>query len=169
VETKNNDQKPAGFMGSKLFQSSSFIGWFSMVFVLLFATGGMIYAETTKTGDLRILKSEITSMAKFYPYTGDGVKMEVMAVKATDGTIRTAFNTCQVCYDSGRGFYTQQGDELVCNNCGNRFKVDKIEKVKFGCNPIPITSENKRDDGQYITISKSFLVKYTSYFKNWKR
>lgn len=36
-------------------------------------------------------------------------------------TIRTAFNTCQVCYSSGRGYYVQEGNVLVCQNCGNRF------------------------------------------------
>ena len=45
--------------------------------------------------------------------------MEIVAVKALDGSIRTAFNTCQVCYNSGRGYYQQEGNELVCQNCGN--------------------------------------------------
>ena len=120
-------------------------------------------------GDLKILKSEVTATAKFYPLTADGVKMEVVAVKASDGTIRTAFNTCQVCFDSGRGFYTQQGDELVCNNCGNRFQIDKVEKIKFGCNPIPILKENKKDDGKYLIISRDFLAKNKQYFARWKR
>ena len=39
--------------------------------------------------------------------------IEVLAVKSSDGTIRTAFNTCQVCYASGRGYYIQQGDGLI--------------------------------------------------------
>lgn len=141
----------------------------SITIVLLIITMGMINGETTKNGDLKILKSQVTSTARFYPYTANGIKMEVVAVKATDGTIRTAFNTCQVCYDSGRGYYTQQSDELVCNNCGNRFRIDKVEKIKYGCNPIPILPENKKDDGKYITISKDLLVKNSAYFQNWKR
>jgi len=35
--------------------------------------------------------------------------MEVLAVKAPDGTIRTAMNTCKICYDSGAGYYVQEG------------------------------------------------------------
>jgi hypothetical protein len=59
----------------------------SMVgFLILKST--VLKAETTKSGDLRILKSQVTSQAKFYPYTADGVKMEVAAVKASDGSIR---------------------------------------------------------------------------------
>lgn len=128
-----------------------------------------IQGSTAGGEDLRILKSQVTSRAKFYPYTASGIKMEVLAVKASDGTIRTAFNTCQVCFDSGRGFYTQEGDELVCNNCGNRFQIDQVSKLKFGCNPIPIPAENRTDSGQTITISKTFLEKNKVFFTKWKK
>ena len=94
--------------------------------------------------------------------------MEVVAVKATDGTIRTAFNTCQVCYKSGKGYYKQEGDELVCQNCGNRFKIDQIEKQKNGCNPVPILDSDKTDDGTNLVISESYLTKNINYFSNWK-
>jgi hypothetical protein len=135
----------------------------------LIFSSGILKAETSKNGDLRIFKKEVTSTAKFYPYTADGVKMEVVAVKASDGSIRTALNTCQVCNNSGRGYYIQEGDELVCQNCGNRFQIDKVEKIKNGCNPVPIAKESKTDDGKYITISKSLLVKAKVLFSNWKR
>ena len=46
---------------------------------------------------------DITETATFYPASINGTDLEVIAVKAPDGTIRTAFNTCQVCFDSGRG------------------------------------------------------------------
>lgn len=118
---------------------------------------------------LKIKKSEVTSTAKFYPYKVGNTQMEVIAVRASDGTVRTAFNTCQVCFDSGRGYYTQQGDQLVCNNCGNRFQIDQIEKVKLGCNPVPIMKGNKKDDGKYITISKQTFEQNKSLFARWKR
>lgn len=118
--------------------------------------------------DIVITKSEISDQAKFIPYRAGDVDMEVIAVKASDGTIRTAFNTCQVCFDSGRGYYKQEGDELVCQNCGNRFQIDKVEKQKNGCNPVPILDENKKDDGTSITISADFLEKGKELFSNWK-
>jgi len=117
---------------------------------------------------IKILKNDVTSQAKFYPYNLDGTKMEIIAVKATDGTIRTALNTCQVCYDSGRGYYKQVGDYLVCQNCGNRFNIDQIEKIKGGCNPVPILEESKKDMGTYIAISKDFIATQKQYFSNWK-
>lgn len=118
---------------------------------------------------IKIVKSEVTATSKFYPYELDGVSMEVVAVKASDGTIRTALNTCQVCFDSGRGYYEQVGEYLVCQNCRNRFHVDQVEKVKGGCNPVPILEENKQDTGDYITISKDFMAGQKEYFSNWKK
>ena len=118
---------------------------------------------------IKIAKSEVTSISKFYPYKIDGVSMEVIAVKASDGTIRTALNTCQVCFDSGKGYYEQVGEYLVCQNCRNRFHIDQIEKVKGGCNPVPVLEENKQDAGDYITISKDFMASQKEYFSNWKK
>ncbi|MGE5416493.1 MAG: DUF2318 domain-containing protein [Acidobacteriota bacterium] len=117
---------------------------------------------------VKIVKSEISSIAKFYPYTVDNTKMEIIAVKATDGTIRTALNTCQICWDSGRGYYIQEGDYLVCQNCGNRFHIDQIEKVKGGCNPVPILEKDKTDKGDYIAISNEYLASQINWFANWK-
>lgn len=118
--------------------------------------------------DVKIAKNNITETATFIPYTAGNVKMEIIAVKAPDGTIRTELNTCQVCYDSGRGYYVQEGDTLVCQNCGNKFKISQVEKQKNGCNPVPILEENKKDDGTTITISGSFLEQNKALFSNWK-
>lgn len=123
----------------------------------------------TNSGELKILKSEITDKAKFYPYEADGVYMEVLALKANDGSIRTALNTCQICFNSGQGYYKQEGNKLVCQNCGNRFGVDDVEIVRGGCNPVPVLEENKSDDGEYITVDKGFLADNKDLFIGWKR
>ena len=119
--------------------------------------------------DIKILKSEISEKAKFYPYKAGDTYMELLAVKATDGSIRTALNTCQICFDSGRGYYEQVGNTLVCQNCGNVFSVDDVEIVKGGCNPVPVLKENKTDDGEYITVKKEFLEASKDLFADWKR
>ncbi len=123
----------------------------------------------TAGGDLLIKKSEISETAIFYPYQAGSTKMEVLAVKASDGTIRTAFNTCQVCYNSGKGYYEQEGDTLVCQNCGNIFKLDQVEKIKGGCNPVPILEDNKADDGSNIVIAGDYLTQNKDLFGNWKK
>ncbi|MDR1509629.1 MAG: DUF2318 domain-containing protein [Synergistaceae bacterium] len=125
-------------------------------------------AEILPDGGLFIPIAEVTEKAVFYPLKVDGIDMEVFAVKAPDGTIRTAFNTCQVCYDSGAGYYVQEGDVFVCQNCGNRFKTKNIEIVKGGCNPVPILPEHKTVDEKGITIPKALLSEAKVIFRNWK-
>lgn len=138
-----------------------------LVTLIVIATGNN---DGTKPGeDIVIIANEITETARFYPYKIGNTDMEIFAARASDNTIRTAFNTCQVCYDSGRGYYVQEGDEFVCQNCGNRFKLDQIEVIKGGCNPVPIMKENKVDDGTTITISGEFLASYKELFGNWNK
>lgn len=122
----------------------------------------------TEDSDLVIPISDITDQASFYPVVIDNTEMEVIAVKTDDGVVRTAFNTCQVCYDSGKGYYEQEGDELVCNNCGNRFQMTQVEETQGGCNPVPISAEYKTVDDQNITISKDYLQAATQIFQEWK-
>ncbi len=116
-----------------------------------------------------IKKKDITSTATFIPYKVNGLAMEIIAVKASDGTIRTALNTCQVCYRSGRGYYKQVGDVFVCQNCGNQFKVDQVELIKGGCNPVPILAGDKTDSSDSIGISKAYLESVAPYFAVWKK
>jgi hypothetical protein len=134
----------------------------------LVVIAGAVAAGNTDWGIL-IKKKDIGPIGKFYPYTYNGIYMEIIAVKASDGTIRTALNTCQVCYDSGRGYYKQVGDVFVCQNCGNRFKVDQVEKIKGGCNPVPILPEMKTDLGDSIGLSKQLLAQAAPFFARWKR
>ena len=138
-------------------------------FLVLLAAAAFAQATVTPSGDLKIPKKGIGSTAVFFPYNAGGVAMEVFAVKAPDGTIRTALNTCQVCYSSGRGYYTQQGDLLVCNNCGNRFLATQVELIKGGCNPVPIARDQKKEDAEFITIPKAVLEEARPLFLKWKR
>ncbi len=129
---------------------------------------GKLSAAEVTDSDIVIPVKDITETAKFFPAKINGTELEVLAVKAPDGTIRTAFNTCQVCYSSGKGYYKQEGDELVCQNCGNHFSMDQVEVVKGGCNPVPISDEYKTTDDTSITISKDYLAEATVIFQNWK-
>jgi uncharacterized membrane protein len=121
-----------------------------------------------ENGDLVIPIADITETAAYYAYEELDSEMEVLAVKASDGTIRTAFNTCQVCYSSGRGYYVQEGDVLVCQNCGNRFSMDEVEITRGGCNPVPIFEDQKQVTDESIIIPKTFLEEAEVIFENWK-
>ncbi|WP_069999998.1 DUF2318 domain-containing protein [Cellulosilyticum sp. I15G10I2] len=125
--------------------------------------------EAVSRGDLTIIKSDITEEASFYPYQSNDTYMEIIAVRASDGSVRTALNTCQVCYRSGRGYYEQKDDVLICRNCGNRFTVDQIELIKGGCNPVPITEDLKTEDEEEILIAETALTQYAPMFANWRK
>lgn len=128
-----------------------------------------IGSVTIASGEsLVIPTADITTDASFYPVEVNGTSMEVIAVRDSAGAVRTAFNTCQVCYDSGRGYYVQSGDYLVCQNCGNRFAMDQVEIESGGCNPWPIFPENKTVTADAISISYDFLVEAQGIFANWK-
>ena len=122
-----------------------------------------------KGGSLVIKTDDLSEEAAFYPIEVDGTEMEVIAVKDSDGTIRTAFNTCQICYDSGNGYYKQEGDKLVCQNCGNSFTMDQVGEKAGGCNPYPILDEDKTVTEDEIQISYDFLKESSDIFANWKR
>jgi hypothetical protein len=124
--------------------------------------------SSTGAGDLTINVSELTKTPKFYATEANGTKMEIVALLASDGSVRTAFNTCQVCYSSGRGYYEAEGDELVCQNCGNRFTGDKVGVKSGGCNPVPIMEKDRSEQNGVITISGDLLSQASEIFKNWK-
>jgi hypothetical protein len=140
----------------------------AVVAMSLSALSGFAGGKILSNGDMQIPKKEVTATAKFYPYKLDGVLMEVLALRAPDGTVRTAFNTCQVCYASGRGYYVQQGDVLVCQNCRNRFKASQVEVIKGGCNPVAITADLKTEDANTITIGKWLFTEAKPLFLKWK-
>ena len=130
---------------------------------------GTNVTEKIASGEnLTIPVKEISEKASFYPVEVDGTQMEVIVVKDSDGNIRTAFNTCQICYDSGNGYYKQEGDNLVCQNCGNSFTMDQVGESAGGCNPWPILEEDKTETDSEIKISYEFLKESSDIFANWK-
>ena len=125
--------------------------------------------QTIREGEsLWIPAEEVTETASFYPVKVDGISMEVLAIRDSDGNIRTAFNTCQSCYSSGRGYYVAEDRELVCQNCGYRFTADQVQVMSGGCNPYPIFAEDKTETESGIGISYDFLRSASAVFANWK-
>lgn len=121
-------------------------------------------------GDVVIQEDSITKEASFYEYDYNGTTVGLFAVKASDGTIRTALNTCQVCNGSPYAFFEQQSDKFQCQNCGNLFSLDMIGQERGGCNPIPIIGDEREESGDgTITIPADFIKDNASIFTNWKK
>jgi hypothetical protein len=98
--------------------------------------------------------------AHYYTYMHEGRPIEFFVLKSKDGVVRAAFNACDVCYLSKRG-YTQDGDYVVCNNCGQRFPADEINDVHGGCNPSPL---GRVVEGDTLVILVADIVKGQGYF-----
>ena len=75
--------------------------------------------------------------AKYYRAKVSGKEVKFFVLESSDGVIRAAFDACDVCYQAKRG-YRQEGDFMICNNCGQRFVSTKVNELKGGCNPSPL-------------------------------
>ncbi len=104
--------------------------------------GGKFKTLTPKNGELSIHVDKISDGKAHYfrAKADDGTTVDFFVVKSKDGIIRAAVDACDVCYRSGKG-YVQEGDVMVCTNCGRRFATDRINVVKGGCNPAPLKRE----------------------------
>lgn len=116
-------------------------------------------------GNLVIDTAGITSQASFVNYAANGSVIQLIVVRASNGEIRTAFNTCQSCNPSPRAFFVQKGSRFVCQNCGNAFATNQIGLQKGGCNPAPVMQ--KQMDGNKLIIPANYLAQYAPNFKNW--
>ncbi len=94
---------------------------------------------TSNKGSLQIPIKDVDDGKAHYfkAKAGDGTMVSFFVLKSSDGVIRSAIDSCDVCYRSGKG-YIQEGDFMVCTNCGKRFASTKINEVKGGCNPAPL-------------------------------
>ena len=127
-----------------------------MFFVLLFFLtsafsfnpfGGEPETLTPVAGELKIpVKSVNDGKARHFKVKADdGTMVTFFVLKSSDGVIRAAIDACDVCYRAGLGYY-QDGNFMVCENCGMRFASTRINVVKGGCNPAPLNREVRGDD-----------------------
>lgn len=113
-------------------------------------------------GDIRVPLSDVAGgEAKFFDYTLEtGRPARFFVVKSSDGVYRAAMDTCDVCYRARKG-YRQEGDEMVCNNCGQRFPSNRINEVSGGCNPVGLP---RTVEGDHLVIKASEVEKRGQYF-----
>jgi uncharacterized membrane protein len=81
--------------------------------------------------------------AKHFDFQDGDKKIRYFVIKSADGVVRAAFDACDVCWPAGKGYY-QEGDVMVCRNCGRKFASNLVNEVQGGCNPAPLkrTVEN---------------------------
>lgn len=131
-------------------------------------------SSTTETSvpsgsDLTLRTEEIGTEASFFDYDAGGITVQVLAVRASDDTVRLALNTCQVCNGSPYAYFEQDGDDFVCQNCHNRFASTAVGIVSGGCDPVPITADVYEEKDGTLTVPHSFLEENAPRFENWKK
>jgi uncharacterized membrane protein len=99
--------------------------------------------------------------AHFYSYDAGGIEVKYFVLKSSDGKIRAAFDACDVCFAQKKGYH-QEGDEMVCNNCGRRFPSTKINVLEGGCNPSPV---DRTVQGDTLVLKTSDLQAGVQYFQ----
>jgi len=92
--------------------------------------------------------------ARHFEHVDGRFTIRYFILKSSDGIIRAAFDACDVCWRAGKGHY-QEGDYMVCRNCGRRFASVLVNEVKGGCNPAPLNRTYK--DGKVIIQVKDIL------------
>jgi uncharacterized membrane protein len=99
--------------------------------------------------------------ARHYTFAAPGgITIKYFIIKSSDGVIRAAFDACDVCWASGKG-YQQEGDAMVCRNCGKRFASKLVNEVKGGCNPVPLKRTIK---GDKLVIQTRDILEGRHYF-----
>ncbi len=92
----------------------------------------------------------------------DGTMVTFFTLKSRDGVIRAAIDACDVCYRSGKGYF-QQGDFMVCSNCGQKFASNRINVIKGGCNPAPL---KRAVNGKNLIIAMKDVNANSWYMKH---
>jgi len=92
---------------------------------------------TAANDQVRIPLSDLTdSSLHFYTANTGVTTLRFLVIHQTDGDYAVALDACQICGWAG---YRQEGQNVVCRNCGATIYIPSIGE-KGGCNPIPVKS-----------------------------
>jgi len=125
--------------------------------------------------DLVIQIVDIKEHVDFYPVEIDGLKMEIMIVKAPDSTLRAAFNACHFCYQRNSdvkvlGYFSQIPGPKLVSLCGSErvYTMNQIQISSTACHPEPILPENRITTASTVTITREYLQRAIKMFSEMK-
>jgi uncharacterized membrane protein len=118
-------------------------------------------SSAPESRDIRISLSDLGGTAKFFDYKlSDNKPVRFFVIKSSDGVYRAALDACDMCYHAKKGYH-QEGDDMICNNCGLHFHSSQINEVHGGCNPVGLP---RTIEGNQIVIKASELESRGGYF-----
>ena len=121
------------------------------------------YEKFKVNGDAAAIALDKVSDGKahFFKLNDGGREIAFFAVKAADGSFKVAFDACDACFKSKKG-YEQQGDRMNCKNCNQKFAIAKLgSNATGGCNPGYLPSQV---NGGNLLIKISDIKSGARYF-----
>jgi high-affinity iron transporter len=109
-----------------------------------------------ENGQVRIPLSELNdSSLHYYAADVDNTVIRFLVIHRMNGDYATALDACQIC---GRQGYRQEGQNVICRNCGAAIYIPSIGQ-SGGCNPIGVKS---RVEGGDVIVDLSALTQADS-------
>lgn len=144
-----------------------------VIIIVLVLSNKKTSVSTTSQKDLSLEKyevsnsfvipiSELTKEVKFFSLKNNGINIEILTAIDKNDNPKATLNTCQNCMGSPKAYFIQDGDSVVCQNCGIGHKIETLGIAKRGCNPIPIDS--LVIDDKNISFDKAELLDNTELF-----
>ncbi len=137
--------------------------------VMVFFSAQVIYSRTARrlsppvpisiqNGEAQIPTALLTdhSLHHFEVNVG-GTEVRVIAILDSSGAVRAGLDACAICGAMG---YYQDGNNVICRNCGAEIYVPTIG-VAGGCNPIHI---DYRVEGDSLRIPATALAEAAKVF-----
>jgi uncharacterized membrane protein len=123
---------------------------------------GKYEKATVSNGTVTVPAAKLADgKAHFYKFEDGGKEITFFAAKAADGSVKTAFDACDSCYKSKKG-YEQQGDKMNCKNCNQKFAINRLgPNTNGGCNPGYLPHQL---NGGTVSISVNDLKGGARYF-----
>ena len=112
-------------------------------------------------GEVKVQLSALQgSTASYFVYNAGGKDIKFFMLRASDGTVRLALDACTACNHAKLG-YRQNGEAMVCNNCGMSFRSTDVGHISGGCSPIPLKNSQ---DGKTLVVKTQDLEEGAKYF-----
>jgi high-affinity iron transporter len=145
----------------------SFAAAFLCIAVILMFTAEFVYARTAAAppaatrlvgadGSVSIPVTDLADSNLHY-FTADsgGTLLRFLVIRKGDGNYAVALDACQICGWSG---YRQQGQNVICRNCGAAIYVPSIGQAG-GCNPVAVKA---RVEAGKVTVDLAALAESAS-------
>lgn len=120
---------------------------------------------TVENEEIVINTDTLTEHPLYINYNSNGITIQMIAVKASDGSSRLSLNTCQACNPSPKAYFKEENGRLVCQNCGNIFTMDSVGESAGGCNPMNVDYKNENKN---IIVNVSDLDDFADDFVSWE-